>query len=48
MASSEHRVGMFAANQVPDLNLPGGYKQAVTAWYKQTSDPPTAASGEHG
>ncbi|MFB7329622.1 NUDIX domain-containing protein [Streptomyces sp. NPDC056190] len=34
VVSHEHKqLGMFAADQVPALNMPEGYKRAVAAWY---------------
>ncbi|MGW3952499.1 NUDIX hydrolase [Streptomyces sp. NPDC004752] len=32
--SHEHKqLGMFSADEVPGLNVPDGYKQAIAAWY---------------
>ncbi|MEU4892019.1 NUDIX hydrolase [Streptomyces sp. NPDC044780] len=34
VVSHEHkRLGMFTADEVPRLNMPDGYKQAIAAWY---------------
>jgi len=34
VASSEHkRAGLFTAAQVPGLNMPGGYKRSIAAWF---------------
>jgi 8-oxo-dGTP pyrophosphatase MutT (NUDIX family) len=34
VVSHEHKqLGMFSADEVPGLNMPGGYKQAIAAWY---------------
>jgi ADP-ribose pyrophosphatase YjhB (NUDIX family) len=41
--SHEHReIGQFTADEVPDLNMPQGYKDAVATWYTQS----TAARAE--
>ncbi len=38
VVSHEHkRLGMFTAVEVPTLNMPEGYKQAVAAWYGRGS-----------
>lgn len=32
--SHEHKqIGLFAAGEVPDLNMPDGYKQSIAAWF---------------
>ncbi|MBZ9638200.1 NUDIX domain-containing protein [Streptomyces sp. PSKA30] len=34
VVSHEHRqLGMFTAHEVPELNMPDGYKQAIAVWY---------------
>jgi hypothetical protein len=34
VVSNEHkRAGLFAADQVPDLVMPEGYKRSVAAWF---------------
>jgi 8-oxo-dGTP pyrophosphatase MutT (NUDIX family) len=34
VVSHEHKqLGMFTADEVPELNMPDGYKQAIAAWY---------------
>ncbi|WP_245689543.1 NUDIX domain-containing protein [Streptomyces chattanoogensis] len=34
VVSQEHKqLGMFAADEVPGLNMPDGYTQAIAAWY---------------
>ncbi|GCD44080.1 NUDIX hydrolase [Streptomyces paromomycinus] len=34
VVSHEHKqLGMFTAEEVPGLNMPDGYKQAIAAWY---------------
>lgn len=34
VVSHEHKqLGMFTAEEVPELNMPDGYKQAIAAWY---------------
>ncbi|MFE4367459.1 NUDIX domain-containing protein [Streptomyces sp. NPDC056835] len=34
VVSHEHKqLGMFTADEVPGLNMPDGYKQAIAAWY---------------
>ncbi|MCD9877885.1 hypothetical protein LJ657_30530 [Streptomyces sp. NR30] len=39
--SHEHKqLGVFPVGEVPGLNLPDGYKQAITAWYRRRSEPP--------
>lgn len=36
VVSHEHKeLGMFSADEVSGLNMPDGYKQAITAWYGQ-------------
>ncbi|MGN5379470.1 hypothetical protein ACQ4WX_25940 [Streptomyces lasalocidi] len=36
VVSHEHKqLGMFSADEVPGLNMPGGYKTAIAAWYGQ-------------
>ncbi|WP_149829522.1 NUDIX hydrolase [Streptomyces tailanensis] len=33
VVSHEHKqLGMFTADEVPELNMPDGYKQAIAAW----------------
>ncbi|RKT08232.1 ADP-ribose pyrophosphatase YjhB (NUDIX family) [Streptomyces sp. 3211.6] len=35
--SHEHKqLGLFHRREVPDLNMPEGYKRAIAAWYEQT------------
>lgn len=39
--SHEHQqLGMFPVGEVPRLNMPDGYKRAVTAWYGRRSTSP--------
>jgi mutator protein MutT len=34
--SHEHKeIGLFTADEVPDLRMPDGYKASIAAWYKQ-------------
>ncbi|MFI0218241.1 NUDIX hydrolase [Streptomyces lydicus] len=34
VVSHEHKqLGMFTADEVPGLNMPDGYKQAIAGWY---------------
>ncbi|AQA11934.1 NUDIX hydrolase [Streptomyces malaysiensis] len=34
VVSHEHKqLGMFTADEVPELNMPDGYRQAIAAWY---------------
>ncbi|MFI5794071.1 NUDIX domain-containing protein [Streptomyces sp. NPDC051677] len=34
VVSHEHKqLGMFTADEMPKLNMPDGYKQAISAWY---------------
>ncbi|MDX3851125.1 NUDIX hydrolase [Streptomyces sp. AK02-01A] len=34
VVSHEHKqLGMFTADEVPELNMPDGYKRAIAAWY---------------
>jgi len=34
VVSHEHKqLAMFTADEVPELNMPDGYKQAIAAWY---------------
>ncbi|MFD9794077.1 NUDIX domain-containing protein [Streptomyces sp. NPDC059070] len=33
--SHEHKsIGLFAADEVPELTMPEGYKQSIAAWYR--------------
>ena len=35
--SHEHKqLGMFTVDEVSSLNLPDGYKRAITSWYRRT------------
>jgi len=37
VVSHEHKqLALFTADQVPDLRMPDGYKQSVTAWFGRT------------
>ncbi|MFH8987133.1 NUDIX domain-containing protein [Streptomyces sp. NPDC017940] len=34
--SHEHKeIGLFAADEVPGLTMPDGYKQSIAAWYRR-------------
>ncbi|WP_432096387.1 NUDIX hydrolase [Streptomyces sp. bgisy100] len=45
--SHEHKqLGMFTADEVPDLNMPDGYKQAVAAWCGRADHPATLVDPE--
>ena len=34
MISNEHtRAGLFTHDEVPDLNMPDGYKRSITTWF---------------
>ncbi|WP_338932771.1 NUDIX hydrolase [Streptomyces netropsis] len=36
VVSHEHKeIGLFAADEVPGLNMPDGYKRAIATWYGQ-------------
>lgn len=36
VVSDEHKeVGLFTAKEVPELNMPEGYKQSIAAWYER-------------
>jgi len=36
VVSNEHkRAGLFTAEQVPDLTMPGGYKRSIATWFAQ-------------
>lgn len=36
VVSHEHKsIGHFTADEVPDLNMPDGYKRAIATWYGQ-------------
>jgi hypothetical protein len=36
VVSNEHkRAGLFAADQVPELVMPDGYKRSVATWFAQ-------------
>ncbi|MEW2581392.1 NUDIX hydrolase [Streptomyces syringium] len=38
--SHEHKkIGLFGADQVPDLTMPDGYKQSITAWHARLIEP---------
>ncbi|MBZ4319942.1 NUDIX hydrolase [Streptomyces huiliensis] len=38
VVSHEHKeVGLFAADEVPGLNMPDGYKRSIATWYGQRS-----------
>lgn len=39
VVSSEHRrAALFTLRQVPDLNMPAGYKRSIATWFDQLSD----------
>jgi hypothetical protein len=34
MISNEHkRAGLFTHDEVPDLNMPDGYKRSIVTWF---------------
>ncbi|MFF3332638.1 NUDIX domain-containing protein [Streptomyces sp. NPDC002888] len=36
VVSNEHKeIGLFAADEVPGLTMPDGYKQSIAAWYER-------------
>lgn len=43
VVSHEHKqLGMFTAHEVPGLNMPDGYKQAIATWYGRGHTGPAA------